>query len=156
MSDEHNDRTVTFTTARRTVTETDIVTFVNTVGLCEPFFLDMPRYFQKSDIVISRAGATTIAELIASQKASMLVPFSKATDNHQVLNARELERIKATEVILEEDFNPELLASRIMGFVDEREKIQTMEKNLESLKPEHVAEKIASLCLNLMESKHKE
>lgn len=122
----------------------------------EPFFFDMPRHFQKSDIVISRAGATTIAELIASQKASMLIPFSKATDNHQVFNARELERIQAAEVILEEEFNPEFFASRIMGFVDDREKIQTMEKNLEPLKTEDVAEKIASLCLEVMEPGQKE
>lgn len=122
----------------------------------EPYFLDMPRYFQKSDIVISRAGATTIAELIASQKPSLLVPFSQATDNHQVLNARELEKIQAAEVILEEEFNPELFTSKITAFIDDREKIQTMEKRLEPLKPKDVTEKITSLCLDLMESKHKE
>ena len=122
----------------------------------EPYFFDMPRYFQKSDIIISRAGATTIAELIASRKASILIPFSQATDNHQVLNARELEKIKAAEVILEEDFMPEDLASRIKDFLDSREKIQTMKKNLDPLRTDNVAELIASLCLDLMEPQKKE
>jgi len=122
----------------------------------EPFFFDMPRYFQESDIVISRAGATTIAELIAAQKASLLVPFSKATDNHQVLNAQELERIQAAEVILEEEFNPEYFASKILDFAEDRGKIRAMEKNLEALKKEDVAEKIASLCLELMEPTQKD
>lgn len=122
----------------------------------EPYFFDMPRYFQKSDIIISRAGATTIAELIASQKASILIPFSQAADNHQVLNARELEKIKAAAVILEEEFKPEDFASRILDFLDDREKILAMKKNLEPLRTDNVAEHIASLCLDIMERKPKE
>ena len=58
-----------------------------------PYFKEMADYFQNSDLIISRAGASTIAELIASQKASLLVPFSKAADNHQLLNAKELEKV---------------------------------------------------------------
>ncbi len=122
----------------------------------EPYFFDMPRYFQKSDIIISRAGATTIAELIASQKASILIPFSQAADNHQVLNARELKKLKAAEVILEEEFKPEDLASRILDFLYNQKKIQAMEKNLELLRTDNVAERIASLCFEIMEPKQKE
>lgn len=117
------------------------------------YFFDIAQYFQKSDLIISRAGATTIAELIAAQKPSILIPFSKATDNHQVLNARELERINGAEVILEEEFNPEDLSRRIFDFLHNKDKIHTMEKNLKSLKSENVAERIASLCMEMMEKK---
>jgi UDP-N-acetylglucosamine--N-acetylmuramyl-(pentapeptide) pyrophosphoryl-undecaprenol N-acetylglucosamine transferase len=121
-----------------------------------PYFLDMASYFQKSDLIISRAGATTIAEFIASQKASLLIPFSKAADNHQALNARELEKINGAEVILEEEFTPELLVNKIFYFLRNTEKIDQMEKNIARIKTEKVTEKISDLCLDLMEAKRKE
>jgi UDP-N-acetylglucosamine--N-acetylmuramyl-(pentapeptide) pyrophosphoryl-undecaprenol N-acetylglucosamine transferase len=118
-----------------------------------PYFHDMPQHFQKSDLIISRAGATTIAELIASKKASILIPFSKATDNHQLFNARELERTQGAEVILEEEFDAEGFSKRILEFLRSQNKIRQMEKNLETLKSENAAERIASLCLEMMEKK---
>jgi UDP-N-acetylglucosamine--N-acetylmuramyl-(pentapeptide) pyrophosphoryl-undecaprenol N-acetylglucosamine transferase len=121
-----------------------------------PYFLDMASYFQKSDLIISRAGATTIAEFIASQKASLLIPFSKAADNHQVLNARELEKINGAEVILEEEFTPELFVQKILYFLKNTEKIDHMEKNIARIKTEKVTEKISDLCLDLMEGERKE
>ncbi len=121
-----------------------------------PYFLDMASYFQKSDLIISRAGATTIAEFIASQKASLLIPFSKAADNHQVLNARELEKVNGAEVILEEEFTPELLVNKIFHFLRNSKNIDQMEKNIARIKTEKVTEKISDLCLDLMEAKRKE
>jgi len=117
-----------------------------------PYFYDIDQYFQKSDLIISRAGATTIAELIAAQKASLLIPFSQATDNHQVVNAKYLERINAAEVIVEEELSPQLLAEKIIDFHNNRTKINQMEKNLSSLKTDKVTEKIADLCLEMMEA----
>jgi len=118
-----------------------------------PYFFDMANYFQKSDLVISRAGATTIAELIVTQKASLLIPFAKATGNHQTWNARQLEKVRGAEVILEEEFAPRILAERIIYFLKNREKIREMEKNLAALKTEDVAGKIAHLCFELMGAK---
>lgn len=116
------------------------------------FFFNMADYFKKSDLIISRAGATTVAELIASQRASLLVPFSKASDNHQVLNARELEKVKGAEVLLEEKFSSEIFAGKISFYLNNQEKITYMEKNLASMKKDKVAEKIAALCLVLMKN----
>jgi len=121
-------------------------------AVISPYFFDMADYFKKSDLIISRAGATTISELIASQKASLLVPFAQASDNHQVLNARELEKISGAKILLEEEFTPEDFAEKIFFFLKNRENISQMEKNLASLKKDKVAEKIAALCFELMES----
>ncbi len=121
-----------------------------------PYFPDMANYFQKSDLIVSRAGASTIAEFIASQKASLLIPFSKAADNHQVLNARELEKIKGAEIILEEEFTPELFTKKIFHFLRNKEDIDRMEKNVALIKTEKVTEKITDLCFELMEAKQKE
>lgn len=116
-----------------------------------PFFFKMPEYFQKSDLIISRAGASTIAELIAAQKAALLVPFAEATDDHQVLNAMELVRIGAAEVLLEKDFNPATFTAKVLEYIHDKEKITKMENNLIQLQTENVADKIADLCLELME-----
>ena len=80
----------------------------------------------------------------------ILIPFSKASDNHQVLNARELEKAQGAEVILEEEFSPEDFAQRIVGFLKEKERIERMEKSLEPIKTDNVAERIASLCFEMM------
>ena len=118
----------------------------------ESYFYEMADYFQKSDLIISRAGATTVAELIASQKASLLIPFSQATDNHQTFNAGELAAVKGAEIILEEEFSPEKLAGKIFYFLKNKDKITQMEKNLAVLKTENAAEKISGLCFELMEA----
>jgi UDP-N-acetylglucosamine--N-acetylmuramyl-(pentapeptide) pyrophosphoryl-undecaprenol N-acetylglucosamine transferase len=119
-------------------------------AVVEPYFEDISNYFQKSDLIVSRAGASTIAELIASQKASVLIPFSQATDDHQVLNARELERVSGAEVITEDEFSPEAFSQKILGFLEDKEKINKMEKNLAPLKTDKVADKIVDLCIELM------
>ena len=116
-----------------------------------PYFKDMAGYFQKSDLIISRAGASTIAELIAARKAALLVPFSQAADNHQLLNARELEEINAAEVIRESEFSPAVLSQKITAFIENKTKIDEMEKNLAPLRTEKVADRIADLCLELMD-----
>lgn len=116
-----------------------------------PYFLNMAEYFQKSDLIIGRAGASTIAELIAAQKASLLVPFSQAADDHQVLNAKELEKVSGAEVITEAQFSPEVFSEKIFGFLNNKEKINEMERNLALLKKIEVADRIADLCFELME-----
>jgi len=116
-----------------------------------PYFKEMADYFQNSDLIISRAGASTIAELIASQKASLLVPFSQAADNHQLLNAKELEKINGAEVITEPEFSPDVLSEKIRAYVRNKQKITEMEKNLVTLKVKNVADRITDLCFELME-----
>jgi UDP-N-acetylglucosamine--N-acetylmuramyl-(pentapeptide) pyrophosphoryl-undecaprenol N-acetylglucosamine transferase len=118
-----------------------------------PFFFDMAGYFEKSDLVVSRAGATTIAELIVARKAAVLVPFALASEDHQVKNAGELERVDGAEVILEKDLTPRLLAERILFYLKNPERISAMESNLAALKTEDPAGKIAALCFELMREK---
>lgn len=116
----------------------------------EPYFHDMAHYFERADLVVSRAGASTIAELIAARKASLLIPFAEAADNHQVLNARELEKAGGAEVILEQEFTPQGFVDKIMAFIFDKDRLDRMEKNLAPLKKEGITEKISDLCLELM------
>ncbi len=118
-----------------------------------PFFFDMAGCFEKSDLVVSRAGATTIAELIVARKAAVLVPFALAAEDHQAQNARELERVDGAEVILEKDLTPRLLAERVLYYLKNPERISAMERNLAVLKTEDPAGRIAGLCFELMKGK---
>jgi UDP-N-acetylglucosamine--N-acetylmuramyl-(pentapeptide) pyrophosphoryl-undecaprenol N-acetylglucosamine transferase len=122
-------------------------------AVVSPYFFEMAGYFEKSDLIISRAGATTIAELIASQRAAILVPFARASEDHQAKNARELERIGGAQVILEKDLTPQLLAQKILFFSKNKQAISAMEENLKALKTDRPAEKIANLCFDLMKPK---
>jgi len=115
-----------------------------------PFFENMAELFEQADLCLCRAGATTIAELIAARKAAILVPFAKAADNHQLCNARELERLQAAEVVTEAELSPELLASRLRTFLDDRGKAGRLEANLEPLRTENAADNIVGLCLDMM------
>jgi UDP-N-acetylglucosamine--N-acetylmuramyl-(pentapeptide) pyrophosphoryl-undecaprenol N-acetylglucosamine transferase len=115
-----------------------------------PFFFDMAGFYEKSDLVISRAGATTIAELIVARKAAVLVPFALAAEDHQAKNAAELARVDGAEVILEKDLTPRLLAERILYYLKNPERINAMERNLAPMRTEDPAGRIAALCFELM------
>jgi UDP-N-acetylglucosamine--N-acetylmuramyl-(pentapeptide) pyrophosphoryl-undecaprenol N-acetylglucosamine transferase len=71
----------------------------------KPFLHNMPEILREVDLVVSRAGATTLAELTALGKPSILIPSPYVTNNHQEINARSLEKNGAAIVILEKDFN---------------------------------------------------
>ncbi|NCC25144.1 MAG: UDP-N-acetylglucosamine--N-acetylmuramyl-(pentapeptide) pyrophosphoryl-undecaprenol N-acetylglucosamine transferase [Deltaproteobacteria bacterium] len=68
-------------------------------GCVEPFIADMARAYSECDMVLCRAGATTLAELGVAGKPSLLVPFPYATGDHQTKNARAMERLGASMVI---------------------------------------------------------
>ena len=117
---------------------------------------DMPVYFGRADLVVCRAGATTLAELIAARKASVLVPFAGAAEDHQSANARELAAVGAAVVIPEAEASAERLAARILGFLDHPQELEAMARNAARLQVEDPAGRIAALCLSLMKRRSKE
>ena len=80
----------------------------------EPFISDMHEAYRFADLVICRAGATTIAELAVAGKPSILVPFPYATHDHQLKNARALEKVGAALVIQQRQLD-ELNLSSVVG-----------------------------------------
>ncbi|MFW6159970.1 MAG: undecaprenyldiphospho-muramoylpentapeptide beta-N-acetylglucosaminyltransferase [Acidobacteriota bacterium] len=120
------------------------------------YFHNMAEFFSKSDLIICRAGATTIAEIIAAKKTALLIPFSRATEGHQLQNARLLAEKKAAELMTEENFSPENLAAKILGFLENRESLDQFERNLDSFRSEDTAGKIAGLCFQMMKNRKKE
>ena len=84
--------------------------------------------FAAADLVICRAGATTTAELIAAGKASIMIPFPFAADDHQRKNAEVLEAAGASRMILQKDLSGERLAKEIGILMNAPEEVNRMEE----------------------------
>jgi len=85
-----------------------------------PYIHDMAGAYAAADLVVSRSGATTVAELAVCGKRAILVPFPFAADNHQEHNARTLAARGSAEVIIQKDLTPELLAGLIGKYAGAR------------------------------------
>jgi UDP-N-acetylglucosamine--N-acetylmuramyl-(pentapeptide) pyrophosphoryl-undecaprenol N-acetylglucosamine transferase len=115
-----------------------------------PYFSDMAAAFDRADLIVSRAGATTLAEIMAARKPAILVPFAGAAEDHQTRNARELEALGGAEVIPELRLTPEVLAGRLFHYLNNPADLEAMRKKLVDLKIKNPAAEIAGLCLSLM------
>jgi UDP-N-acetylglucosamine--N-acetylmuramyl-(pentapeptide) pyrophosphoryl-undecaprenol N-acetylglucosamine transferase len=78
------------------------------------FLDDMPHRFEAADLVLARSGASTVAELAAAGKASLLVPFPQAADDHQRKNAEVLAEAGAARMMLEREMTPERLRQTLV------------------------------------------
>ncbi|OIO75370.1 MAG: undecaprenyldiphospho-muramoylpentapeptide beta-N-acetylglucosaminyltransferase [Elusimicrobia bacterium CG1_02_37_114] len=85
--------------------------------------------YSVSDLVISRAGASTIAELIALKKPAILIPYPYATDNHQLYNAKYLEKYKVGLVYEEKTLTSEIIYTNIFYFINFPQKLNEMKNN---------------------------
>lgn len=115
----------------------------------EAFIDDVPGAFAKADLVVSRAGATAVSELAAAGKASLLIPFPQATEQHQLENARVLERAGAARVIVQAALTPERLAGEIRDIIHHPERLVQMEQRARSLARPDAVERIADLVEEL-------
>ena len=113
------------------------------------FVEDMPGAYAHADLVISRAGATALAELAAGGKAALLVPFPAATDQHQRENARVFERAGAAVVIDQERLTPERLAREIRSLLGDPQRLVAMEERARSLARPDAAARIAEMVASL-------
>ncbi len=91
-----------------------------------PFLFDMPQVLQSADLVVSRSGAGTLAELAVCGKASILIPFPHATHGHQEKNARAIEATGGALVLLESDLTGERLAHEIEILLNNPDRLQEM------------------------------
>ncbi len=95
-------------------------------GVTVPYLHDMAVAYAAADLVISRAGASTLAEISVCGKPSILVPYPHAARNHQEMNARKLLDLGACRMILDEDLDGEVLAEQITELMDDPEALEEM------------------------------
>jgi UDP-N-acetylglucosamine--N-acetylmuramyl-(pentapeptide) pyrophosphoryl-undecaprenol N-acetylglucosamine transferase len=92
----------------------------------EPFLFEMDREMRDADVIVCRAGATTLAELAAAGRASILVPLPTATDDHQRKNAETLAKQGAAAMVDERELTGDRLASEILALAADGARRQAM------------------------------
>ena len=113
------------------------------------FIEDMPQAFAEADLIIARSGALTVGELTAAGKAALLIPFPAATDQHQLENARVLERAGGARVIEQAKLTPERLLKEMIDLMLRPDQLTKMEQRARSLARMDAAERIADLVEGL-------
>jgi UDP-N-acetylglucosamine--N-acetylmuramyl-(pentapeptide) pyrophosphoryl-undecaprenol N-acetylglucosamine transferase len=109
------------------------------------FLDDMPARLLTADLVICRAGATTCAELQAAGRASLLVPFAAAADDHQRANARAMQAAGAAAVLEERELGPERLAAEVRALLGSPEGLLAMAASARRLARPDAARRVADL-----------
>ncbi len=115
-----------------------------------PFIEDMAWAYGEADLVVSRAGASTLFELAALGKPSILIPYPYATNNHQELNARALEGMGGAVVIPQAELSGERLARAIAQFMEEPERLEKMGQNAKGLSKADAAALISEQLLEMV------
>jgi UDP-N-acetylglucosamine--N-acetylmuramyl-(pentapeptide) pyrophosphoryl-undecaprenol N-acetylglucosamine transferase len=117
------------------------------------FFADMASRYRAADLVICRAGATTVAEVTAMGKPAIFVPFPFAADDHQRMNAQSLVDQGAGEMILERDLTGEVLARRISYYEGHPEALSGMAERAGAFGRPDAARRIVGECYELLEKR---
>jgi len=119
-------------------------------GRVQAFYDDMAAQYGRADLVICRAGATTVAEITAFGKAAIFIPFPHAADDHQALNARCLVATGAAEMIAEAELSGGLLAERIAFFASHPEALRGLAENSARFGKPDAARRIVDDCVELI------
>jgi UDP-N-acetylglucosamine--N-acetylmuramyl-(pentapeptide) pyrophosphoryl-undecaprenol N-acetylglucosamine transferase len=114
-----------------------------------PFIADMASAYGEADLLVCRAGATSIAEITASGKAAVFIPFPHAVQDHQTKNAELLVNRGAAEMIPERDLKGESLSATIRRLAGDGRRIEEMEKNSAALGNARAAADIVDECIAL-------
>lgn len=122
-------------------------------GTVMPFAYEMADAYAVADLIISRAGATTLAELTACGKAAILVPYPFAAANHQEINARKLWDIGAAQMILDRDLDGKTLSDLIKHLFDNPDAIGEMERISKSIGSREATKKVVELITGLLKKK---
>jgi UDP-N-acetylglucosamine--N-acetylmuramyl-(pentapeptide) pyrophosphoryl-undecaprenol N-acetylglucosamine transferase len=119
-------------------------------GRVERFIDAMDREMKAAGLVVSRAGATTLAEVTAAGRPAILIPLPTATDDHQRHNARALEKAGAAELIEQGDLTGDRLAGRIMALAGDRALRRRMSAAARHLARPRAAEDIVDAVIELV------
>jgi len=119
-----------------------------------PFIVDMVSVYTASDLIICRAGATSLAEITAAGKASILIPFPWAADDHQTMNARAMVDAGAAAMMQESDLTPEKLFTLTESLLSDDRKLRDMEVQSKKLGRLDAAARMVDACMHLINNKH--
>jgi UDP-N-acetylglucosamine--N-acetylmuramyl-(pentapeptide) pyrophosphoryl-undecaprenol N-acetylglucosamine transferase len=113
------------------------------------FFADVPARMAAADLVVSRSGASSIAELLALGRPSLLVPYRHAADDHQTANAKELAGAGAALLMAEPEFTPDRLTATLERLMGAPGELASMSASARALARPDAAERLADAVLAL-------
>ena len=116
----------------------------------EPFLYDMGQRLRHADVIVCRAGATTLAEITAAGKAAILIPLPSATDDHQRKNAEALAASGAADVLLQGHATGSVVAQRVRSLAANREARSRMERAARALARPDATKVIVDRALGLV------
>ncbi len=96
-------------------------------------YIDIPKCLPAADLVISRSGASTLSELQALGKPSILIPSPYVTENHQYHNAMALVNNGAAEILEEKDLTPDSLTEKVNYLISDKSRLETVGKNAKNM-----------------------
>lgn len=114
-----------------------------------PFIADMPAFFARADLLLCRSGASTVAEITAAGKPAVFVPFPRAADDHQRVNAQALERAGAAVVVEETKLERVWLADTIAALLGDPGRLQRMSRAARNLAHPDAARDITAMAAQL-------
>ena len=118
-------------------------------GELSPFIDDMPSAFANADLLICRSGASTVADVAASGKSAIFIPFPGATDDHQLRNAEALAEAGAAVLLHEKELTPARLTSLVADLFNDRERLARMGEKARSMSHANAAGQIADLAARI-------
>ena len=113
------------------------------------FFTDMAELYRQADLIVSRAGATTLAEISVVGTPAVLIPYPFAADNHQEQNGAWYAESGAAVLFLEKDLTGDRLAKEILDIFDDQERRALMAAAMKKRGITDAAERIVDICLEL-------
>ncbi len=124
--------------------------FGNRKGMViQPFFVNIEYAYSASDLVICRAGAISLTEIIYFGLPAILIPFPYSAGQHQMKNAQSFVKKGAAEMITEHELNPKLLFTRIFDLLNDKNKLFEMSNSLKSVKVKDSATRIVEDIIRL-------
>jgi UDP-N-acetylglucosamine--N-acetylmuramyl-(pentapeptide) pyrophosphoryl-undecaprenol N-acetylglucosamine transferase len=113
------------------------------------FIQDMPSYFARADVVLCRSGASTVGEIAAAGKPAIFVPFPRAADDHQKVNAQALERAGAAVLLEESQLTGTRLAEAVDALFKDPAKLRQMGSAARTLAHPKAVEDVAQMAAEL-------
>jgi len=117
------------------------------------FIDDMPHAFAQADLLVCRAGASTVAEATAAGKPAIFIPFPRAADDHQRRNAEAIVEGGAAVLIAQSDLTPERLAQTVAELLTDRKRLEEMSKQALTLSHRDAAWRVARMVAELAEAR---
>ena len=147
---KNKDYEVVFVTGKNYYDEYKNVKVTSNVKVV-PYLENMAQVLKKTDLIVSRAGASSLAEITALGIPNILVPSPHVTHNHQLKNAKSLEEKEATVIIEEDKYDKELLVSNIDKILNDKDLYDKLKNNTKKMGVTDSSTKIYKILRNIVD-----